>query len=342
MKIWFDISNAPHINLFNNLIKELEVEGHEIIVTCRPLSNAVSLLNLHKIKFTEVGRHYGKSLFKKIVGYPIRVRQLQKFIKSLDVNVAITQSTFTTPVASRLLGIPCIYMNDNEFAKGNIPSFLCATKILIPEFLNINKVRKQGASLHKIIAYPGIKEGIYLWQSYLSNDSASAKNTRTQRKIYIRPEPRTAQYYKGELNFLDEVIVTLKDKFQIIILTRDKEQFKHYNNLKFSGVYVPEKPSTFHDIAKDCLLFIGAGGTMTREMAVIGISTISVYQDDLLDVDKYLIKLGLMQHLPKLSANDVLEYINQNESKFPNKELLEKGKITYYLIKSLIQEISKK
>ena len=112
MKIWFDISNAPHINLFNNLIKELEAEGHEIIVTCRPLSNAVSLLNLHNIRFTEVGRHYGKDLFKKIIGYPIRVRQLQKFIRPLDVNIAITQSTFTTPVASRLLGIPCIYMND--------------------------------------------------------------------------------------------------------------------------------------------------------------------------------------------------------------------------------------
>jgi hypothetical protein len=49
-----------------------------------------------------------------------------------------------------------------------------------------------------------------------------------------------------------------------------------------------------------------------------------------------------MQHLPKLSANDVLEYINQNDSKSPNKELLNKGKITYYLIKSLIQEIGKK
>ncbi len=29
MKIWFDLSNSPHINMFYDLIKELESEGNE-------------------------------------------------------------------------------------------------------------------------------------------------------------------------------------------------------------------------------------------------------------------------------------------------------------------------
>jgi predicted glycosyltransferase len=57
MRIWFDLSNAPHINLFKELLKELESDGHEIIVTCRPLSNTVSLLDLHQIKNTIIGKH---------------------------------------------------------------------------------------------------------------------------------------------------------------------------------------------------------------------------------------------------------------------------------------------
>ena len=112
MKIWFDISNAPHINLFKDLIKNLESEGHEIVVTCRPLSNTVSLLELHNIKYTIIGKHYGKSFLKKMMGYPIRVRQLQKFIKPLRVDIAVSQSSFHSPVAARLLGVPSIYMND--------------------------------------------------------------------------------------------------------------------------------------------------------------------------------------------------------------------------------------
>lgn len=126
------------------------------------------------------------------------------------------------------------------------------------------------------------------------------------------------------------------------MLTRDKEQFEHYNNQRFTGIFVPDKPLSFDEIAGDCLLFIGAGGTMTREMAVIGIPTISVYQDDMLDVDQYLIKLGLMQHLPKLTTENVLKYLEQNNSKPADKNLLLKGKESYYLIKSKIKETGKK
>lgn len=341
MKIWFDISNAPHINLFKDLINELQSEGHEIVVTCRPLSNTVSLLDLHKIKYTVVGKHYGKNFFKKVLGYPIRVLQLKKFIRPLKVDVAISQSSFHSPVAARLLRIPSIYMNDNEYAMGNIPSFICATKVLVPEFLNIKKVRKQGAKLRKIIAYPGVKEGIYLWQSFL-NSISSTLNNAGEKKIYIRPEPRTAQYYKGGLNFLDDVITGLKRDVKVIILCRDEEQIKYYQTGKFAGVSVPDKPFSLNDISKDCLLFIGAGGTMTREMAVIGIPTISVYQDELLDVDEYLLNHGLLKHIPQLTAEKALEYVDQQGQKMPNQNLLLKGKESFYLIKSLIKEINHK
>ena len=340
MKIWFDLSNAPHINLFKDLLKDLEAEGHEIIVTCRPLSNTVSLLELHKIKHIVIGKHYGKNIFKKMFGYPIRVKQLMKFIKPFKVDIAISQSSFHSPVAARLLGISSIYMNDNEHAMGNIPSFICASKIMIPEFLSIQKVKKQGASTKKIISYPGVKEGIYLWQKYLLNGKSDQPQL-SPKQIYIRPEPRTAQYYKGGENFLDEVIADLKDSYSITMLTRDKEQLDHYQSEKFTGIQVPEKPVSFDEIASDCLLFIGAGGTMTREMAVIGIPTISVYQDELLDVDQYLINEGMMEHLPKPTTENVLEYLKQNNIKPPNTALLQKGKQTYFLIKTLIEEITK-
>ncbi len=173
-----------------------------------------------------------------------------------------------------------------------------------------------------------------MWQKYLTN--GISHNGAKDSKIYIRPEPRTAQYYNGAENFLDDVIIALKDKFQIVLLTRDEAQFDHYRHEQFEGIEVPSKPVYFDEIATNCMLFIGAGGTMTREMAVIGIPTISVYQDELLDVDKYLIQLGLMKHIPDLKIEKVIEYLELNNEKPPNKELLQKGKETYNLIKSLI------
>jgi hypothetical protein len=90
------------------------------------------------------------------------------------------------------------------------------------------------------------------------------------------------------------------------------------------------------EIAPDCDLFIGAGGTMTREMAVLGIPTISVYQDELLDVDRYLLDHQAFAHRPDLTAAEALRYLEQSSRRPPNRALLQKGRRAYDMIKSAI------
>jgi len=329
MKIWFDISNSPHVNLFAAMIRDLMHE-HEVIITCRPLANTVDLLDLHKFEYTVVGRHYGGKLFSKLSGYPVRVFQLIKYLRKQKPDIGITQSTFTTTIAAWFVGIPSIYMNDNEHAMGNIPSFIFASKILIPEFLDKKKIIRQCARDTKIIQYPGVKEGIYLW-----NDPVSYKNL-AERIIYVRPEPWVAQYYKGAVNFLDDLLLFLKDKSKVVLLPRGKDQAIHYEQEKFRGIDVLNKPLDLREIASQCRLFIGAGGTMTREMAVLGIPTISVYQDELLDVDQYLIDKGMLIHNPDLTGEFAYDYLQKCEQKEPNRDLLLRGQETYLLIKDLL------
>ncbi|HLO59740.1 MAG TPA: DUF354 domain-containing protein [Bacteroidales bacterium] len=329
MKIWFDLSNSPHINLFAALIRDLS-RDHEIMITCRPLANTIELLDLYQFKYTVVGKHYGGKLTSKLFGYPVRVSQLYNFLKKQKPDIAISQSSFHSPITAWLLGIPSIYMNDNEHAMGNIPSFVFATKILIPEFLDRRKVHKQWARDSKIIQYPGVKEGIYLW-----NSPISYKNQEVQ-KIYVRPEPWIAQYYKGAVNFLDDLLLYLKDRAEVVLLPRGKEQAVHYEDERFKGIVVLNKPQSLQDIASQCRLFIGAGGTMTREMAVLGIPTISVYQDTLLDVDQYLIDKGMMIHKPDLTGEFAYEYLQKCENQEPNYDLLQRGEETYNLIKEML------
>lgn len=329
MKIWFELTNSPHINLFAALIKDLMHE-HEVIITCRPLANTIELLNLHGLKYTNVGKHYGGKLFSKLMGYPVRVNQLYRFLKKQKPDIAISQSSFHSPLTAKLLGIPSIYMNDNEHAVGNIPAFVFATKILIPEFLDRKKVNKQWARDAKIIQYPGVKEGIYLWNASIPTSKVPEKI------IYVRPEPWIAQYYKGALNFMDDMLMELKEKYKVVLLPRGKDQAKHYEQEKFSGIKVLNQPLTLEEIASNCRLFIGAGGTMTREMAVLGIPTISVYQDTLLDVDQYLIDNGMMIHEPNLTGKMAIDYLSSCEQKEANSLLLHKGEETYNLIKNLL------
>ena len=337
MNIWFDLTNSPHVQFFRQMIGELRDEGHHIIITSRNAANTTELLDLYGLEYTIVGKSYGKKLRNKIFGNILRVRDLVKFVKKRDVDVAISQSSFTSAIAGRLAGIPTIYTNDNEHAMGNKISFICAHKIFIPEFIPVSKITNWLVTPKKVSQYPGVKEGIYLWKKY--SDFATKQHASI--KIYYRPEPYFAQYYKGKTNVLDDALVELKNDFEIIILPRDDNQRKHFADPQFNGIKVCQKPLTFDEIAADCSLFIGAGGTMTREMAVIGVPTISIYQDELLDVDKFLIAQGLMTHNPELNASQIREVINNIKVKTADVSLLTKGKEAYNLIKTSLVNLKK-
>lgn len=335
MKIWFDITNSPHINLFEGLIRELQQE-HEVIITSRPLANTVELLDLHRMTHTVVGKHYGKAFLRKLMGYPIRVWELYAFLRDKHIDVAISQSSFHSPLAARMLGVRSIYMNDNEYAMGNIPSFMSASKIMVPEFFDSAKLKQQFARPRKVVKYPGVKEGIYLWELVSRvNLNGTAVRSGTP-SVYVRPEPWAAQYYSGSVNFLDDLLLELKDRVRVTLLPRGAGQAEYYKQPKFAGVRVIDSALDIAEIAPDCDLFIGAGGTMTREMAVLGTPTISVYQDELLDVDRYLLAQGAFIHRPSLTAGGAFQYLEQCARRQPDKDLLQKGRQAYKMIRSAV------
>lgn len=336
MKIWFDLSNSPHINMFRALIRDLQRE-HEVIITCRPLANTIELLELHDLEHTVIGKHYGRLLYKKILGYPIQIIQLKRFLAGKKIDVAISQSSFHSPVVARLLGIRSIYLNDNEHAMGNIPAFACASKIMVPEFVSMESLKRQHARMAKVVHFPGVKEGIYLWESCdrIKNNQCKRKNT-NRRSVFVRPETWTAQYYKGAQNFLDLLLIGIKDTTDVTLLPRSSKQREYYLGNRFNGINVIDSPIDIEDIAPACDMFIGAGGTMTREMAVLGIPTISVYQEKLLEVDRYLLTQDAFLHRKALTAQEALTYLETARRRPPVNELLQKGRQAYQLIRSAI------
>jgi uncharacterized protein len=154
----------------------------------------------------------------------------------------------------------------------------------------------------------------------------------------VRPEPWTAQYYKGARNFLDETLLQLKDDFRLVLLPRGEIQKAYYKHNRFNGIDVVEASLGLAEIIADCDLFIGAGGTMTREAAVLGIPTISIYQDALLDVDHYLIENGFMVHTVELTAGMVRDFLKASIRKPADMQLLHKGRNAFAMIKGAVAD----
>jgi predicted glycosyltransferase len=84
------------------------------------------------------------------------------------------------------------------------------------------------------------------------------------------------------------------------------------------------------------MLFIGAGGSMTRELAILEIPVISIYQAELLSVDKYLVDKGLMKVSPSIGYEEIKNTISSISVAEKNWSVLNEGKESFAIIKNLI------
>ena len=78
---------------------------------------------------------------------------------------------------------------------------------------------------------------------------------------------------------------------------------------------------------------------MTREMAVLGVPTISTYNDELLSVDRYLVENGYMLHLKSDIDFDVKSLIQSLKEGRISSDLLDKGKLAYNILKDTTNKV---
>jgi predicted glycosyltransferase len=335
MKIWIDFINTPQVTFFAPLLADFRKNNHEILLTCRDSGNTVALLKQRDLPYTIVGKKVGKGAVQKLLFFPKRLVILYFFIKKNRPDIAASQSSFYQPVVAGILGIPCLYTNDNEHAKGNLFGFLFAKKVVLPVALQNERFVNRWPLRSKVLFYPSVKEAIYLSQRSDISSVVSGEKS----KIYFRPEPWSAQYYNGPLNFFDTTLLELSKETEVVVLPRDTNQTDHYSQEKFSTLKVARKPLSFDDIISDCKLFIGAGGSMTREMAVMEIPVISIYQSELLAVDKYLIEKGLMIINPDVTYDEIKSFMGALSGSKNDGSVLNEGKQSYLLMKKLIYNL---
>ena len=180
--------------------------------------------------------------------------------------------------------------------------------------------------------YEGVKEAIYLSQLPQNTSNSSIRD-----KVYFRPEPHTADYYSSSghdssANFVRE----LASEFKVIILPRDAIQANLFTDLESEQCELARSPIPLSKIVSDAQLFIGAGGTMSRELAILGVPTISIYADNLLSVDKYLIEQGYLSHMSKFDLSLVRSRFNSSISN--KSDLMAVGSETFSMLERAVIE----
>ncbi len=299
MKVWIDISNAPHVIFFRSLIKELKVEGHEVLVTARDYGPIFGLLRMYKIKFIPVGEHGGKDVGDKLLKSAERTMELGKLIRREKPDICIYKYSIEAARVAFGLGIPSIAVADNEYGFAqNMLTLPFANKVVIPKAIMKKELEKYGVMEDKLVQFDGVCEVANVRGFKPVEDIFSQLGlSKAHPLVVLRPEPYLASYYGRKSNFLEPIIRKLnKDnkKLQIVIIPRS--DMEKALEKKFRNVKVIEKAVDALSLSHNADLVVSAGGTMNREAALLGTPTISCFPEKFLAVDRYLVAKGLMKY----------------------------------------------
>lgn len=296
MKVWIDIVNAPHVRFFKSVIERLEQGGEEVFVTARQFGDVHRLLDLFDIEYTLVGKH-GVTLENKLLRSTSRVYELSKLIAREKPDVAVSKHSIELPRISFGLGIPSVYVLDNEHAlAANKLTLPLCNFIVLPEVIDVWRVLECGADPNSLVRFNGTCELNHLQDFHYNPQIFSDLNLdlKKDKTILMRPEPALASYLEADCrkSVLSPVVDALESYANILVIPRFREQEEIFEDDKEVTIIHP--PVDTFSLMKACDLVIGAGGTMNREAALLGTPVISCYPGKLLAVDGYYIKQGFM------------------------------------------------
>jgi predicted glycosyltransferase len=191
---------------------------------------------------------------------------------------------------------------DFEHQPANHLAFRLARRVLLPAALARSEVSRQGASARKTRYYAGLKEEIYL--SDFEPDADLLEEIGVDlgpdgSLVVARPAPDLAVYHSFENPiFLQCVKQVLRDpRVTVVVLPRHRGQRAALAELGLDRCVMPQRAVDSRSLMSRADLMIGAGGTMTREAALMGVPTLSLFAGRRPAVDSWLEERGLLRTL---------------------------------------------
>ena len=300
MRIWIDLSNSPHPLLFSPVARRLEELGHSVHVTARDNAQTVELARERWPEVVVIGGASPKGRVRKAHALADRVGRLSRWAKGAKPDVALSHNSYSQIVAAFRLRIPAITAMDYEHQPANHLAFRLSGRILLPAALRRSSVRLQGATAGKSFFYPGLKEEIYLADfqpdpTVLAGLGISLRDD--EPLVVARPAPDQAIYHPFENPlFLGCVKAVLRNSpATVVVLPRHDGQRAAIESLCVPRCVVAHKAVDSRSLMSRADLMIGAGGTMTREAALMGVPTLSLFAGRQPAVDQWLEARGRMR-----------------------------------------------
>jgi uncharacterized protein len=299
MRVWVDLTNSPHVLVLRPIIRALEREGAEVLVTARDFAQTLDLAERHGLHAEAIGHHRGGRLAAKGLGLLSRSTALARWARGRRLDVAIGHGSNDVTVAAALLRIPSATAFDYEWAKvQHTVNCRLARAIVVPDVIPPERLAPYGATPAKLHRYEGLKEEYYLADFEPDPAVLGELGLDPARPIaVIRTPPAVSLYHRFENPLFAQVLDRLRGE-QAVVLPRTPEQ-----RSELGGFIVPERAIDAQSLIAYADLVISAGGTMNREAVALGTPVWTTFEGRMGAVDEALIAQGRLRRLT--SAEDI-------------------------------------
>lgn len=307
MKVWIDILTPKQANFLGELHLRLEAKGLKTFLTTREYREVNQLLELKGLKSTPVGRHGGGKIKDKLVESSKRISALAEIVQQESPDVTIS---FSSPEAARVsfgFRIPHYCISDSPHAEAvsklTVP---LSKKLFTPWIIPIPAWTRYGIAGRDVVRYRALDPVVWLPRYKISTKALdSLKLDWSKPIIAIRPPEEFAAYLSERNSSIadkaTDVISNILDlnaqSFQIVILPRYDVQRDRFRKRFGNKVIVPDHVIDSISLIGASSVFLGGGGTMTAEAALLGVPAISYYPGDPTFVEKFLINYGLVERI---------------------------------------------
>jgi uncharacterized protein len=295
LKIWIDILTPKQL-LFSEPIIEKLGQKHDILCTSREYKEVTKLAKIRHFDLIFVGKHGGGNKKSKLKASIERIEKLTKKINKFKPDVVIS---FGSPEAARIsfgLGIKHIMFCDSPHANAVMRLTLpLIQKLLIPYVIPKKEFSKFGINEKDIVQYKAI-DAVVTMQRKINQNIISPFRNNNKKNILIRIEEEQAAYASKSdkiISIIQEVVKDFKNE-NIVVLGRYPKQIENLQKVFGKKIKVAKMSFDGKYLLNQTDVFIGSGGTMTAEAALMGIPTISYYAVPNI-IENFLVKKSLVK-----------------------------------------------
>ena len=300
MLIWVDCTAAAHPLVLRPLIERFEARGDEVLVTAREYGQTLGILKRLGIPYVAVGEHGGASAVGKARALAARSTRLAGVVWKRRPELALAHGSVDLAVVSSLLRIPSVQMQDYEFAgRQRQIAFRAARRVLMPDSIPLERLRRVGAKEGKLVRYPGLKEEYYL--ADFEPDPAVLEELGLDREkvlVVVRPPPETSEYHARNDVYGDAIRhLAGAPEVQAVVIPRTERQGVEVQAMDAPNLIVPERAIDAQSLIAFADLVVSAGGTMNREAVALGTPVFTTFAGRMGGVDEALIAEGRLRVL---------------------------------------------